>query len=116
MERFFQETGYAGGGLAEVLPKLQRHTQADALPVDAAYKNLSVDAFALMAGDKQNVILDVRTPREFQAGHLPGAVNLDFNASDFETRAALLDKSKTYVVHCASGGRSVKACEKARPP
>jgi protein disulfide-isomerase len=108
----FQETGYAGGGLAEVLPKLQRHTEADALPTDAAYKNLSVDEFARMAADKRNVILDVRTATEFQAGHLPGAVNLDFNAPDFEAKAALLDKSRTYLVHCASGGRSVKACEK----
>jgi protein disulfide-isomerase len=108
----FQETGYAGGGPAEVLPKLLRHTEADALPTDAAFKNLSVDEFARMAADKQNVILDVRTATEFQAGHLPGAVNLDFNAPDFEARAALLDKSRTYLVHCASGGRSVKACEK----
>ena len=67
----FQETGYAGGGPAEVLPKLQRHTEADALPTDAAYKNLSVDEFARMAADKRNVILDVRTATEFQAGHLP---------------------------------------------
>jgi protein disulfide-isomerase len=107
----FQETGYAGGGPAEVLPKLQRHTDADALPTDAAFKNLSVDEFARMAANKQNVILDVRTATEFKAGHLPGAVNLDVNAPDFEAKAALLDKSKTYLVHCASGGRSVKACE-----
>ena len=107
----FQETGYAGGGPAEILPKLQRHTEADALPTDAAYKNLSVDEFARMAADKRNVILDVRTATEFQAGHLPGAVNLDVNAPDFGTKAALLDKSKTYLVHCASGGRSVKACK-----
>ncbi len=39
-----------------------------------------------MADDKQNVILDVRTPEEFQAGHIPGAVNLDVNASDFQTK------------------------------
>jgi protein disulfide-isomerase len=108
----FQETGYAGGGPAEVLPKLQRHTEADSLPTDASYKNLSVDEFARMAADKRNVILDVRTATEFQAGHLPGAVNLDFNSPDFEAKAALLDKSRTYLVHCASGGRSVKACEK----
>ena len=110
----FQETGYAGGGPAEVLPKLQRHTEADALPTDAAFKNLSVEEFARMAADKQNVILDVRTATEFKAGHLAGAVNLDVNAPDFDAKAALLDKSKTYLVHCASGVRSVKACENLR--
>jgi rhodanese-related sulfurtransferase len=77
-----------------------------------AYKNLSVDEFARMAADKQNVILDVRTAREFSAGHIPGAVNLDYNAPDFQAKAAALDKSKTYLVHCAVGGRSVRACEK----
>jgi rhodanese-related sulfurtransferase/thioredoxin-related protein len=109
-ETVFQETGYAGGGPAEVLPKLQRHTETG-VPA-AAYKNLSVDEFARMAADKQNVILDVRTPAEFSAGHIPGAMNLDYNAPDFQQKAAALDKSKTYLVHCAVGGRSVRACEK----
>jgi phage shock protein E len=39
-------------------------------------------------------------------------MNLDVNAPDFEAKAASLDKSKTYLVHCASGVRSVMACEK----
>jgi len=109
-ETVFQETGYAGGGPAEVLPKLQRHTETGA--PTATYKDLSVDEFARLASDKQNVILDVRTPGEFAAGHIPGAVNLDYNAPDFQAKAAALDKSKTYLVHCAVGGRSVRACEK----
>jgi rhodanese-related sulfurtransferase len=109
----FQETGYAGGGPAEVLPKLKWHTESTATTTDAVgYKNLDVEEFARMAADKQNVILDVRTQTEFKAGHLPGAVNLDVNAADFQEKAALLNKGKTYLVHCASGVRSVKACEK----
>jgi len=39
-------------------------------------------------------------------------MNLDYNAPDFQAKAAALDKSKTYLVHCATGGRSVRACEK----
>ena len=112
-ETVFQETGYAGGGPAEVLPKLQRHPGAGATPAaPAAYKNLSVEEFARMVDDKKNVILDVRTPEEFQAGHIPGALNLDVSATDFEAKAALLDRSKIYLVHCASGVRSVRACDK----
>jgi rhodanese-related sulfurtransferase/thioredoxin-related protein len=112
-ETVFQETGYAGGGPAEVLPKLQRHTETGASTADsAAFKNLSVDEFARMAADKQNVILDVRTAKEFEAGHLPGAMNLDVSAADFEKKAASLNKSKTYLVHCATGVRSARACEK----
>ena len=112
-ETVFQETGYAGGGPAEVLPKLLRHPVAGITPAAAdAYKNLSVEEFAHMADDKQNVILDVRTPEEFQAGHIRGAVNLDVSASDFQAKAVLLDRSKIYLVHCASGVRSARACDK----
>ena len=93
-------------------PKLPRPTETNATPsINIAFQNLSVEEFAKMAEDKQNVILDVRTPEEFQAGHLPRAVNLDVKAADFRDKAAALDKSKTYLVHCASGVRSVKACE-----
>lgn len=110
-ETVFQETGYAGGGVAEVLPKLQRHPGAGIMPAaTAAYKNLSVEEFARLAADKRNVVLDVRTPEEFQAGHIPGALNLDVTAPDFQAKAALLDRNKVYLVHCASGVRSARAC------
>ncbi|MBI2362780.1 MAG: nuclear transport factor 2 family protein [Elusimicrobia bacterium] len=61
------------------------------------------------AGDEDFVILDVRTPAEAAAGRIKGSVNLDFDAPGFRDRAAALDKSKTYLVHCAKGGRSKKA-------
>ena len=111
-ETIFQETGYAGGGPAEVLPELQRHTGTGTPITDTApYKNLSVDEFASMAADKQNVILDVRTADEFAAGHLLGAINIDFTAADFEAKVTALDKGKAYLVHCASGVRSARACQ-----
>ncbi len=109
----YQETGYNGGGMAEVLPKLQRHTGTGGSSAgEPGFQNLTVEQFAKMASEKGNVVLDVRTAREFAAGHLPGAVNLDVTAPDFETKAGALDKSKVYLVHCATGVRSVRACEK----
>jgi len=59
----------------------------------------------------QVVVLDVRTPDEFNTGHIPGAKNLDFFGDDFAKQIAALDKGKTYVVHCAAGGRSAQACK-----
>lgn len=59
--------------------------------------------------DKNVVVLDVRTPAEYKAGHLKGAVNVDYNAPDFEQQLARLDKAKPYLVHCAVGGRSTKS-------
>ncbi len=52
------------------------------------------------------VILDIRTPKEFAAGHLKDAKNIDFFADNFAARLDKLDKTKPYLVHCASGGRS----------
>ena len=77
----------------------------------AAPKNISVeDADKLLKSDSKIVVLDVRSPEDFQAGHIPGAKNLDFFGKDFATQVAALDKSKTYLVHCAAGGRSAQAC------
>ncbi len=55
---------------------------------------------------KKVVVLDIRTPGEFSKGRIAGAKNIDFLAPDFEQRIDALDKSKSYLVHCASGGRS----------
>jgi rhodanese-related sulfurtransferase len=77
-----------------------------------AFKNVDVAAFEKLRADRKNVVLDVRTKKEFEAGHVPGAVNLDWYAPDFAGQVARLDKSKTYLVHCAGGVRSAKACDK----
>lgn len=89
---------------------------ADSAPgKDAAakpFKNIGPDEFEKLRADKNAVVLDVRTPKEFAAGHIAGAANLDWHAADFETKVGQLDKSKTYLVHCASGRRSALACDK----
>ena len=78
----------------------------------SGFTNVNVEVFAKLAADKHNQILDVRTGEEFEAGHLAGALNLDVTAPDFAERVRKLDRSKTYLVHCAGGVRSAKACEK----
>ncbi len=73
------------------------------------YDIRSPQAAALLKTYPNVVILDIRTPKEFKAGHLRGAKNLDYFADDFEAKLDALSKTKTYLVHCASGGRSGKA-------
>lgn len=76
-----------------------------------AVKNIKVaDAAKLLAERKEVVVLDVRTPEEFKDGHLKGAVNLNIQSPTFKEDVAKLDKSKTYLVNCAAGGRSTRAC------
>ena len=60
------------------------------------------------------IILDVRTPKEFSEGHLTGATNIDFFSPDFSEKLSKLDKDKSYLVHCAVGGRSAKARDKMK--
>ena len=63
------------------------------------------DAYALMESRPDMVIIDVRTPQEYQAGHLDGAINLDYYSSGFLDRLKALDKNSTYIVYCRKGIR-----------
>jgi phage shock protein E len=88
------------------------NVQAKAKAAEAAtVRKVQVEEFEKLWQDKQNVVLDVRTKKEFDAGHIPGATNLDVNGPDFEKSLASLDRSKLYLVHCAAGVRSARACQ-----
>jgi rhodanese-related sulfurtransferase len=77
-----------------------------------AVKNVTVDeAEKLLKENKQIVVLDVRTADEFKAGHIAGAKNIDIMSDDFAKQIGALDKDRTYLVHCAAGGRSARACK-----
>jgi len=77
-----------------------------------AARKVDANEFEKLWQQKTNIVLDVRTPKEFAAGHIPGAVNVDINAPDFTQKISALKKDKTYLVHCDAGGRSARACEK----
>ena len=59
------------------------------------------------------VVLDVRTPAEYAAGHLEGAAPADING-DFDAAVAGLDRGAPYAVYCRSGNRSAAAIEAMR--
>ncbi len=82
-------------------------TAADA----AKPKKIMVEEFDTLRAKPQHVVLDVRTPEEFKAGHVPGATNVSVGDADFAKKIATLDKSKTYLVHCAKGHRSALATD-----
>jgi rhodanese-related sulfurtransferase len=69
-------------------------------------------AFEFIKQNKRNpdfVVLDIRTSREFQDGHIAGAVNIDFYSPTFAEDLERLDKSKTYFIYCRTGRRSADA-------
>jgi rhodanese-related sulfurtransferase len=71
--------------------------------------DLTVSQFATKIADKGIVLIDVRRPEEFAAGHIAGATNLNFESGTFETDLQKLDKSKSYALYCRSGNRSGQA-------
>ena len=74
-------------------------------------KVLTAEEFAAaVKADKKAVVLDVRRPDEFAAGHIEGAVLLNFlDTVAFNAGVEKLDKSKTYYIYCRSGRRSNNA-------
>lgn len=92
-------------------PRLVQAEDKPPAPV-AHVKKVQLDEFEKLLAEKKCTVLDVRTAKEFAAGHIAGAVNIDVKSPDFETKVKALDKDKVYVVHCARGGRSATACEK----
>ncbi len=58
-------------------------------------------------------ILDVRTPDEYNSGHIKNALLANWNdKSEFERRISFLDKTKPVYVYCLAGGRSAAAAKK----
>lgn len=90
----------------------QQHEPAKPGEASPAVKKIAIDEFEKMRKQKDAVVLDVRSREEYEAGHIPGSVNLPINAKDFDEQVKKLDKDKTYLVHCAVGGRSARASAK----
>lgn len=75
-------------------------------------KNVDVKEFKKLSSDKGSVILDVRTRKEFDRGHLENAVNINFYDNDFlEQCIKRFNKDALICVYCQSGGRSKKAAD-----
>ncbi len=64
------------------------------------------DEFVTAMVEPGTVVIDVRTPAEYAAGHVGGSVNIDVQDPDFATQVAALPKDTTYAVYCRSGNRS----------
>lgn len=80
----------------------------DVTPLEAeALVNENID-------NEHFIILDVRTPSEYNAGHIDGATNVNYNDSDFVEQLNKLDKTNMYLLYCATGNRSSKALKKMK--
>jgi len=79
---------------------------------DPAQSNVPVDAFEAKIANSGIQLLDVRTPGEYQSGHLKNAFLANWNnQAEFKERVAALDKSKPVYTYCLSGARSGAATQ-----
>lgn len=87
---------------------------ADEKPATATtvVKRIGVDEYDKLRSNTNVVLLDVRSVAEFEKGRIPGAINMDVNSPRFPEMIGTLDKKKAYLVNCAVGMRSAKACKK----
>jgi rhodanese-related sulfurtransferase len=69
---------------------------------------------AAVALEEGRVVIDVRTPEEFAAGHVAGATLIDVQDPGFAAAIAELDPAGDYVVYCRSGNRSAVAADEMR--
>lgn len=73
--------------------------------------NVSADQFMTASAEPGTVVVDVRTPGEYAAGHVDGAVNIDVESGNFASEIAALPKDTKYAVYCRSGRRSALATD-----
>ena len=77
------------------------------------YRQITVDEAATMMAQETNyIILDVRRPDEFAAGHIPNAINVANETIGTAEIPELPDKNQLIMVYCRSGRRSKEAAEK----
>jgi phage shock protein E len=73
-------------------------------------QHLDSKQFQSKMTEKNTVVLDVRTKDEVSEGYIKGAtLFIDVNGGDFDAQIKKLDKTKTYLVYCRSGKRSMMA-------
>jgi rhodanese-related sulfurtransferase len=81
-------------------------------------KDLSVKAASEIilenADNPEFFILDVRTPEEYNSGHIANAINIDSSSLNFNSAIGQLSRDKTYLVYCQMGGRSATATKTMR--
>ena len=77
---------------------------------EVGYQNINVQEFDRLRNIDNHVILDVRSPQELAEGSIPNHMMINMFEPDFQSRISNLDRDKTYLVYCRSGGRSGQAC------
>ncbi|HEX6967684.1 MAG TPA: rhodanese-like domain-containing protein [Micromonosporaceae bacterium] len=69
-------------------------------------------ARALLANNPDTLMVDVRTPGEYEAAHVPGSINLPLDQVDEHLDRIVRDAGGRLLLMCQSGNRATQACTK----
>jgi len=72
-------------------------------------KKVNIPTFIKGVALENSQLIDVRTPKEFEQGHIKGAKLINFYSESFKEEIQELDKDKAVYLYCRSGKRSGKA-------
>lgn len=79
----------------------------------ARFESMDNAEFATLIVDTTVQLVDVRTPAEFAAGHIPEAKNIDVRGDNFDRESkATLSKERPVAIYCRSGARSKTAARR----
>ena len=93
------------------LSKTKKDTSEDTTDKAAYHKISAEEAYEMMVS-QEVVIVDVRTPEEYDGGHIPNAILVPNESIGDDMPEALPDKEATLLIYCRSGRRSKEASEK----
>lgn len=75
----------------------------------AGLNNLSYDNFLQKKSeDAEAVCIDARTQEEFDQGHIPSAININYLSSNLAEELEQLDPEKHYYIYCRTSRRSLR--------
>lgn len=70
---------------------------------------LLIEQFKNTIKEQPGLLIDIRTPNEYEEGTIKGAMNIDFKNDNFKQEISKLDPQKPVYIFCQSGKRSAKA-------
>lgn len=91
-------------------PKAEtQETTSTSTPIDDSQRILEKETFAAEIKKSGSVLVDVRTPGEFEQGHIEDALNINFFDPEFRYKLLELNKKKKYYLYCKNEVRSYRA-------